>query len=415
MNLDWYLDKISGRKDTSDTAPPKETLFKINRIDVQNGRFALLNHRSAPSGIPIDFSKLRVDSVYGTVEDLTVANDSTVMHISDLEFIESNGFIIKKMDAKLKVSDGNIIFRNVHLESDSSIINSVRIALYPDSLNGFSNFLSEARLDIDIGKSIVASSDIRHFVTFFKGYNESLALSGRVSGTISELKGRSIRIQYKDETSIDCDFDLSGLPDIDNTFIFLEINDFRSVSGDIEQVNIPGKGKIILPEVLRKLGVVSFTGTFTGFTTDFVAYGKINTDKGLITTDVSLRPEGNNRFRIKGLIKGSGIDIGRITENSGLFGAMTMQANVDGYTESFKKLSVSLTANIDSTEINRYMYRNIALIGSFNNKAWDGSIKVQDENLSMDLLGMFDFNRELPEFDFTLNLKHANRYRLNID
>jgi hypothetical protein len=415
MNLDWYLDKISGRKDTSDTAPPKETLFKINRIDVQNGRFALLNHRSAPSGIPIDFSKLRVDSVYGTVEDLTVANDSTVMHISDLEFIESNGFIIKKMDAKLKVSDGNIIFRNVHLESDSSIINSVRIALYPDSLNGFSNFLSEARLDIDIGKSIVASSDIRHFVTFFKGYNESLALSGRVSGTISELKGRSIRIQYKDETSIDCDFDLSGLPDIDNTFIFLEINDFRSVSGDIEQVNIPGKGKIILPEVLRKLGVVSFTGTFTGFTTDFVAYGKINTDKGLITTDVSLRPEGNNRFRIKGLIKGSGIDIGRITENSGLFGAMTMQANVDGYTESFKKLSVSLTANIDSTEINRYMYRNIALIGSFNNKAWDGSIKVQDENLSMDLLGMFDFNRELPEFDFTLNLKNANLYRLNID
>jgi hypothetical protein len=415
MNLNWYLDKITVKKDTVTTSPTPEGYFKINRIDVQDGRFALLNYREGPSGIPIDFNKLHVDSINGTIEELTVVKDSTTMDISGLSFVESNGFISRKMNGSLSLIGQNIIFRKVYLESDSSILNSAHIALYPDSANGFRNFLSEVHLDIDIGKSLVTSSDIRYFVPFFKGYNESLYFSGKVSGTISELKGRSVKIQYKDETSIDFDFDLSGLPDIDNTFIFLEINDFRSASGDIEQVTIPGKGKILLPEVLRKLGVVSFTGTFTGFTTDFVAYGKINTGKGLITTDVSLRPEGKNRFRIKGLIKGTGIDLGSIAENTDLLGGMTMQANIDGYTESFKKLSVSLTGNIDSIEINSYRYRNIAFNGSFNDKAWDGDIRVQDENLSLDLLGMFDFNGELPEFDFTLNLKNANLYRLNID
>ena len=240
-------------------------------------------------------------------------------------------------------------------------------------------------------------------------------LSGDVNGTISELKGRDIKISYKNETTLDLDFDLSGLPDIKNTFIFLEINDFRSISKDIEQINIPGKGNILLPESLRKLGVVSFSGTFTGFTTDFVTYGKINTNKGIISTDISLRPMGENKFRIKGLIKGTDIDLGELTGNPEFFGKMTIEANVDGSTDSFKTIAVNASGRIDSIEINNYKYRNIVLNGYFKDKAWDGNISVEDRNIKLDLLGMFDFNRELPEFDFTLNLRKADLFRLNFD
>lgn len=412
MNLRWYLDKITGK---GDSAKSENTSFKINRLDIEDGRFALINYRNEPSGIPIDFNNLQIYKINGYVEDLTVFNDSTSMDISDISFSESNGFFVKRMDSRLLVHNQDIIFSDINLECDSSTIIADHIGLYPDSVSSFSNFLREVRLDIKLSKSSISSSDLRYFVPLVKGFNDTLWVSGIVTGTVAELKGRNIRLSYKDETGIDCDFDLSGLPDIKNTFIFLEVNDFRSASGDIGQIDIPGRGKILIPETLRKLGVVSFSGTFTGFTTDFVAYGKINTDKGIISTDVSLRPEGNNRFMIKGLIKGMDIDLGSLAGNNNLLGLMTIQANIDGYTDSFKKIAVRLSGKIDSVEINDYTYRNIALNGSFNNKAWDGNIKVEDKYLAMELLGMFDFNRELPEFDFTLNLKKADLYHLNID
>jgi hypothetical protein len=53
--------------------------------------------------------------------------------------------------------------------------------------------------------------------------------------------------------------------------------------------------------------------------------------------------------------------------------------------------------------------------GLFTEKTWDGSVNISDRNIKMDLLGMFDFSKELPEFDFTLNLAESNLYNLNFD
>ncbi len=66
---------------------------------------------------------------------------------------------------------------------------------------------------------------------------------------------------------------------------------------------------------------------------------------------------------IKGLLKGSDINIGEQIEKSEFLGNMSMQANVDGYAHPLKKLSANLTAKIDSIEINKYLYRNISSNG----------------------------------------------------
>jgi hypothetical protein len=411
LNLNWYLDMLQKPKDSTSN---NTSLFSINQIDIRDGRFSLINRNAAPVNLPIDFNNLIINDINGIVENLKVQNDSTSLDIYDLGFLEKNGFVMKRLKSSFHLYRQNIVFNNLSMLCDSSIINADRFAILADSAGSFRRFLQEIRLEMELKRSLVSSRELKYFIPALKDFNETLWLSGNVSGTISELKGRNIKLSYKDETSLDCDFDFSGLPDINNTFIFLEVNDFRSVSKDIEQIDIPGKGKILLPEVLRKLGVVSFSGTFTGFIKDFVTYAKINTNKGLISTDISMRPEGNKRFRIKGLMRGSDIDLASITGNEILFGKMTIGANVDGYTDSFKTFAVNLTGKIDSIEINNYKYRDILLNGSFTDKTWDGSIKIDEKNIHMDLLGMFNFSEELPEFDFTLNLQKANLYNLLI-
>lgn len=412
MNLAWFLNKIQKPKDTTSI---KNSYFHINQIEISDARFSLINKYSPPSKTPLDLNNIRLRDINAIVENLDVRNNSTSFDVYDLGFKESSGFVVKRMSSNILIHNQNFLFSDVSLLCDSSIINADRIGILADSAGSFKRFTQEVKFDISLGKSLFNSNDLKYFIACLKDYNESVWLSGDVTGTVSELKGRNIKLTSKNETYLDCNFDFSGLPDIEKTFISIEVNDLRSISKDIEQIKVPGKGYILLPEVLRKLGVVSFSGSFTGFTTDFVTYGKINTDIGIISTDLYLRPSGSGNYIVKGIIRGSNIDLGSITDNPILFGDLSMEANIDGTVASFKKFAVNLTGKIDSVEINNYKYRNISLNGLFTDKAWDGNIKIEDENIHLDLLGMFDFNRKLPEFDFTLNLLKSNLYKLNID
>jgi TamB, inner membrane protein subunit of TAM complex len=412
MNLTWYLNLIQKPKAST---PVKSSFLHINQVEISDGRFSLINKSVPPSKTPMDLNNIRLSGINVIIENLNARNDSTSFDIYNLGFKELSGFAVKRMSSNFFMYRQNIFLRDLNLRCDSSIISADHIGILADSTASFKRFTEEVKFDISLRKSLINSNDLKYFLPFSKDINESVWLSGDVTGTISELKGRNLKLTFKNKTYLDCNCDFSGLPDIKNTFIFIDVKDLRSISKDIEQINLPGKGFILLPEVLRKLGVVSFSGRFTGFTTDFVTYGKINTNRGIISTDVSLRPSGSGSYNIKGLIRGTDIDLGSITDNPVLFGRLGMEANIDGTAASFKKFEVNLTGKIDSVEINNYKYRNIQLKGLFTDKAWDGSIKVEDENIHMDILGMFDFSRKLPEFDFTLNLLKANLYKLNID
>ncbi len=413
LNLSRYLDLLSRDKDSLRNS--QKISISINRIDLDSARFSLIDRRGDSGRMMINFNDLKLAGITGTVHDLSIDSDSVSMTINGLKFKESAGFVVNNLETRMTIAKGDIVFNGVSLICDSSIINADVIGLYPDTSGSFGKFTKEVRLDIRLGKSLVSSSELKYFLPVLKDFNEAAGVSGRVSGYVEELKGRNIQVTYRNQTNADLDFDLSGLTKIEDAFIYLGINELNASIRDIEKIRLPSGKMIVLPEMLTRLGKISFDGNFTGFTTDFVTYGSIRTGRGNIRTDISLRPEGKNSFRIKGLIAGQSIDLGELTGNRDLLGRITMDAEVDGIAASHNRFSGSLTATVDSAEINSYTYRNAVLNGTFTEKTWDGSIKINEKDIRMDLLGMFDFRNALPEFDFTLNLANANLNRLNID
>jgi hypothetical protein len=409
MNLKWYLDLIRSKNDTLKKA---SSTININEIDISNARFALINENNRKENEQIDFSNLHLSQINGIMEDFKIRNDSTTFSLYNVAFREEGGFTVKKLSGDVLLANNNITFQSAFLYCDSSIIRIPHLAILPDSSDSFNNFAEEVKLDLLLDKSLVNSSDLQYFVSSLKGINESIWISGKILGTISELRGRDIEILYRNYTSLDCDFDLSGLPKIDNTFMYIGVNKLNTNIEDIEKIRIPGKDIIKIPEFFYKLGTVSFNGSFTGFTTDFVTYGKFQSAVGTLSTDISLRPEESNRFKIKGLVTGSSIALGQITGKNDLLGSLSMRTNVDMVANSFEKFSGNLSGLIDSIEINNYKYRNISFNGIFSEKTWDGNVKIRENNIRMDLLGMFNFKEELPEFDFTLNLFKADLYKL---
>ncbi len=413
MNLKWYLDMLDNPEDTLQRK--NKVYFSINKVEINDAKFSLVNRKANESKMMVDFNNLGIADINGSVKDFKIEGDSLSFSINGLRFAESAGFLVNNMNSNFLMEHGNIIFNDVNINCSNSIISAPRIGLYPDTSGSFGNFTREVRLDILLEESQVSSRDLMYFVPFAEEIDETISVSGRVTGYIEELKGRNIRLAYREKTSADIDFDFSGLTKIGDAFIFLGINELNASINDIEKLRLPSKKNLIIPDILNKLGDISFEGNFTGFTTDFVTYGMIRTDKGDIRTDVSLRPEGKNSYRIRGLISGKNIALGEITGSSELFGNLDVEAQVDGIASSMNKFTANLTGQVDSVEINSYTYRNVVMNGTFTEKTWDGNIKIDESNIRMDLLGTFNFKEKLPEFDFTLNLADADLYRLNFD
>ena len=409
-NLRWYLDLIKNPGQTSE----KNTNIVINQIDINKGRFALINRTREKGKTLINFNDLGLAGINGIVEDFKIRNDSVSFSIYNLTFRESSGFNLKKMTGEILLANKAITFNSVKLFCDTSILDISHLSIIPDSTGSFDDFINKVRLDLLLDRSYLGFTDLQYFIPAIEGMEESVNLSGHVLGTISELKGRNIELSYRDSTFLDCDFDLSGLPEIDNTFIYIGVNSLNISSYDVSKIYIPEKGTIILPDILKKLGYISFNGNFTGFTTDFVTFGKMTSSTGNISTDVSFRPEGRGGYKIKGIVNGQGIALGKLIGEEDMLGSLSMKANLDMYASSLKAFSGSMSGLIDSVEINDYKYRNISLNGTFSEHTWDGSVKISEPNIKMDLLGMFDFSGQLPEFDFTLNLAEADLYRLKL-
>ena len=126
---------------------------------------------------------------------------------------------------------------------------------------------------------------------------EKILFTGTVQGRVGDLKGRDIQMVYSEETGLIGEFSMIGLPDISQTFIFFDINNLTTMLEDLEKVRLPEKwGRIVIPDNLKKLGRIRYNGNFTGFIDDFVAYGKLESDLGGISTDIAINPDKANHF-----------------------------------------------------------------------------------------------------------------------
>lgn len=412
MNLTWYLDRL---KKPADTTKVKSSIFSVDQVEISNGNFSLSNRFRKSSKKGIDYNNLNLKNFNCVFEDFQTGNDSTLFKIYNLSFTESGGFTLNRLSTSVVLAKQNIFFKDLFINCDSSVINIPKLSLRAESADSYKNFIEDVKLELVLDKSVISTSDLKYFIPSLDGMNESVWLSGKILGTVSELRGRNLELTYRDYSYVNCDFDFSGLPDINKAFIYIGVNTLRTNAKDLANLKKPGAGKFVIPDFVYKLGSISFDGSFTGFTTDFVTYGSIRTDQGDVRTDISFRPEKSGRYQMKGLLTGSEIDLGNLTGNTALFGKLSLQTNVDGYANSFKSFAANLTGKIDSVEIKSYKYRNISLNGMFTEKTWDGSINLVDENIKLDLLGLLNFRNKLPEFDFTLNIADANLYKLNFD
>jgi hypothetical protein len=120
--------------------------------------------------------------------------------------------------------------------------------------------------------------------------NQPVVINGTVKGTVANLKARNLELEFNDHSRFKGNIDMEGLPDIDQTYIQLDIDELTTNKEELEEIPLPpfdGSTFVELPDNIAYLGQITYSGDFTGFISDFVTYGNVTTAIGNVRADIT--------------------------------------------------------------------------------------------------------------------------------
>jgi hypothetical protein len=402
----------------SEDTEKKRWDYIINSVILENSSFSYRKYNNHHRDFGVNFQDIRVSDLNLLANKIHTTTDSVHFNIKYLNFHEKSGFTLNHFTSQNSVSHAGMLIRDLRIVTPRSRLNLDYLNMNYNGLEAFSDFVNLVSLNSRFNPSTVSSEDLAYFAPGLKDVDHEIIMSGEVTGRINNLKGSGINIQSLKETSLLADFNMVGLPDFRETFIFLDLHEFNSTFEEIMEIIKPDAGDQDmmnqLPLDLSVLGKINYKGKFTGFIYDFVAFGEFNSGPGTLVSDLSLRPGSDNILNFRGKLKAINFDagslaashqIGRISFNAGLSGQISPNTGVHAHMEGV----------IDSVFIFDHNYNNIQLEGHLADRKFEGSAFITDPSIILDFLGSIDLSEEIPVFDFSADISGARLYDLKLN
>lgn len=269
----------------------------------------------------------------------------------------------------------------------------------------FYNFNHDVKFRAQIANSYIDLRDFACFSPYLHSFVQPISISGNVRGSVDELKGKNISLQFGKLSTFNGDITMLGLPDFNNTFIDFIASEARSNYADLTNLCTLYK----LPEAIRNMGTLSFNGTYTGFINDFVAYGALQSDLGVLVSDLNMKNIYNlSKAQYTGTLSSNYFNVGRLSGADSLLGKISFYSRLSGSGLTAQSLDASVIGVINEFDFNHYRYHNIDINGAFHQQEFTGRLQVDDEHAKLDFIGTINLNNETPLYNFYLTLHRAD-------
>ncbi|HEY5967637.1 MAG TPA: translocation/assembly module TamB domain-containing protein, partial [Chitinophagaceae bacterium] len=392
---------------------PESWSIHIGKININNGNFKNIKVISGSYDDYFDGRNIDFASINASFKNLIFTNDTLTTSL-ELSSKERSGFEVKSMVADAKLTPHEMSFDKLEIKTNNSVIRDYFSMKYED-FNDMNDFITKIRMQARFENAEIDSEDIAFFAPAAKTWDKKIKISGLARGTVDDLFGNEMTIQAGNNTYLNGDISLTGLPDINKTFIDFKANSFRTTYGDAATF-VPAIRKITMPN-LKSISYLDFNGSFTGFVKDFVTYGIIRTNLGTITSDLNMKlPDGKQPF-YSGSIASQDFKLG-VFVNDPKIGTISFAGQVKGRGFNWNTISADMDGDIKHLVYNNYRYENIKAKGTLGKKIFNGDFSIKDSNAVASLHGIVDLSGKIPRFNFlaevdTLNLKPLNLLKDN--
>ncbi|MRT93113.1 translocation/assembly module TamB domain-containing protein [Ancylomarina sp. 16SWW S1-10-2] len=418
QNLQVFIDSLfKNEEPINEEIQEKSWNINISNLDIINSHFSYVTIEAKKQAFGMNYDDIDVKNIKLQARNIKIIGDSVDFDVKHLSCIEKSGFILKNLKTHCWVTPTQWGMSKVTIVSPKSRASAEHLLFNYKSGQGYwSGFTKKMKLDFLIKSSKISFEDLAYFNDRLLGFKETGFLSGRIYGTIYDLKGQNINILYGNQTSFKGQFYMNGLPSIENSYLEADFKELTTSISDIENIYFPNikDNYIEIPNQLDNLGLIHYQGNFNGYINDFVFYGDFQTDQGNIRTDILLKPSLiDNNLSFTGDITTNDFNLGHLLGQKKI-GNVSMDVAVKGST-SKNITQGTMRGNIRKFNFYDYEYENLSLDGYFSDKYFDGKIALLDPNIGLDFSGKIDFSKETPEVNFQSHIKNAKLYPLNLN
>ena len=382
--------------------------IQIRHAVIENGSFRDDKILDTAKSNVFDSYHIHFSEINWDFKDVAFLKDSITANMR-LSTKEKCGFNLQQLSARMKIYPEGMEFTDFDLITGKTHLRNY-FAMHFKSFDDLGDFNTKVKMNADFTNAEVHSDDIGFFASDLKTWNKYILISGKIKGTLADLTGKNIRINAGSHTELNGDIHLIGLPDINNTNIDFKSNNFRTTYRDIITF-IPSLKKIDNPRIDR-IENLHFTGNFIGTIHHFITSGTIETNLGSLVTNVSMQLPTNGNAIYSGDMLTNDFQLGRFLDDSSL-GKISFKGKVAGSGLALNTINANLDGNIREFSYQGYTYEDIFVNGQVTKKRFNGKIISNDSNLHATLIGLIDYSKTTPKFDFNAVIDNANLQALH--
>ncbi len=406
MNINLWVDELSQLFGSGGSSGG--SAFGIGQIDLRNSQFSLLNLNTEPITDGLDYNRMHFVNLNASASDFDIINGEVSIHISHLSGTESgSGLNIKEIKTQFTYASEFMEFDQLNLVTDHSHIRDYLRFEYATP-SSFTDFLNKVVIITRMDESTLDLEDLRYFAPTLPDIEDAIVLTGEFQGPVSDLRSEEFLLRVGKKTEIFGSFRLDGLPDIDDTYINLSLQNSTIVSSDLA----PYVSEDIERELL-KFGTIRLNADFAGLLNRFNTNGEFNTSIGQVDGRVTYEKQnGTNNLVSKVTIRN--LDLGKIAESPDLLQKVSLEGNVSLKGNTREDLLVGLDAAISKIGVKGYTYTNIQTDANYGLDLFEGHLSIKDPNLKLVGTGSINLRDTSEAINLRVQLDTANLDILNL-
>jgi len=398
-------------KKVKDTVVPEKSplalIIKNINLNENNVQFDNLGAKAAVKGM--DFNHLKITGLNFGAADVSYSVAGIKATVKNGSLKEKSGFTLNELKGNAIYNDKQIKLSNFVLKTpNTSIENATELNF--TSMDDLTKHPERVKLALNFKNTTIGLKDAGFFSDAIPASyrNEKIKLNADVSGYLNNLNIPRLQISGLKNTQIDISGTAKGLPDVNKTFLDLNINKLYVTKSDI-LVAVPKKS---LPPSIELPNVINAKGKFTGSMSDFNTNMNIQTDMGgAILTAAMKGPKGRESYKAN--VNLNNFNIGRLLKMQPKLGRVSVKADVAGTGLDPKRINAKFNARVLSAYYNKYTYRNLLLAGNYSNQNINIKSSMPDSNANFALDAKVNMAGKYPAVKANLNLKQVNLQALN--
>ena len=394
-NFQFILDAFASK----DTVKKKSNIdLRINSVLIRRGQIYYDLLSAAPGRF--NPTHLGIQNFSATLSLKALTPDSLNAQIKRLSFNEQSGFKLKKLALKLTANHYGLQANNVEVSLPQSELAIDTLAVAHDSASSFPIFNNDTQYMARMHASI-ALSDLAMFVPSFAHFDDDINLRIALEGKGYQTKCTDIYLSNNDQSLL-----LKGEAMINhwneknNLFLFGNLSQLDADKEGISWLIQNLTGKANAPDILQRIGDISFNGDISGYLNQLTTHGTLLTDVGNIRANVTMHSDTITHLHsYSGKIISPELNLGMLLNQEKTLGNAAFDIELQGFKYNNGKAESYIKGNISSLTYKQYEYRNIMLDGKYTPGGFNGKLSLDDSNGNIEINGHFATRQAVPDFN----------------